>query len=172
MRLTLLTGATLSILYAEIGAAVQRNMRIRADNRPETRFGGCSVIQLDGSTELEAILDGVFKPVKREERRQRQRYARKHVAHHPVLVLNYPGAGGTDMATGGQIPEMHHAPAQVRVATTEDLIQSGHLEAAPSTRMEERVINPPPPEVPSTPADAAADLYGQGYIRPSSRIWS
>lgn len=134
------------------------------------------MIQLDGSTELESILDGVFKPTKREERRQRQRYERRGSMHHPLLTMNYPGAEDHESAANaanpmkdpGRAPDAGGAeqiPAPARVATAEDLIRHGYVDG--------RVINPPPPD-PATrlEQDPAVDLYAQGYIPPMGRVWS
>ncbi|RVU36462.1 hypothetical protein EOI86_14785 [Hwanghaeella grinnelliae] len=123
------------------------------------------MIQLDGSTELEAILDGVFKPARREERRQRQRRILRGTVHQPLLTLNYPGAG--DAARQARDPQndtAKPAPKPVQVATTEDLIRTGYAEG--------RVINPPPPDRPGNADDATVDLQGLGYVSARGRIWS
>ncbi len=122
------------------------------------------MIQLDGSTELDAILDGVFKPARREERRQQQRHVRGFTKHHPLLTLNYPGASHDAAAETSAKTNLPGPGAPTKVATTEDLIRTGHADG--------RVINPPPPERPNPEEDPAADLYGLGYVPTSHRIWS
>lgn len=129
------------------------------------------MIQLDGSTELQAILDGVFKPPQREERRRRRRYSRRGLMHHPVLTLDYPGADGRGHAADPAAPadrveaEAGNMLRRIPVATSEDLLQAGYAEG--------RVINPPPP----TPDKNAQDepdtaRIAEGYLSGTDRFWS
>ena|GEM_PF-6142072 len=125
------------------------------------------MIQLDGAAELQAILDGVFKPPRREERRQRQRFERRGtVHHHPLLTMNYPGAGENPHRNGNTPDAQADQPSHhARAATTEDLINSGYAEG--------RVINPPPPCSADTAAGGSVvKSYLQDRFPPIGRIWS
>ena len=132
--------------------------------------GGWNVIQLYGSTELEAILDGVFKPVRREERRQHRRRVLRGTMHLPLLTLNYPGADGfaaqadQPQADQPQADWENSIPVPVQVATSEDLVRNGYGEG--------RVINPTPPHRPGIADDSAGDLHGLAQAMPTGRVWS
>lgn len=122
---------------------------------------GWNVIQLDGSTELEAILDGVFKPPRREERRQHRRRVLRGTMHLPLLTLNYPGADGVGDSQGDREKPI---PGPVQVAAIEDPIRDGHVEG--------RMINPPPPTVPGIADDSTADFHGLAPASQIGRVWS
>ena len=119
------------------------------------------MIQWDGSEELKAILDGVFKPPHREERRARQRFTKTSVMRQPVLIGYNSGSEGHPAVLGEKLEtSVKQTPIQTQVASTEDLIREGYHG--------DRVINSPPP----TPTeDAASDVFGLGYVSPASRIW-
>lgn len=150
------------------------------------------MFQLDGSAELQSILDGVFKPKQREERRAKQRYSRRGLMHQP-LSLNYqgddvpPGALYHDaqhgtlshgtvprgaLGSGEDRPAEDHARRMANpfaMATTEDLSSSGYAE--------DRVINPPPPTPTNghpgnTVQNGTPDTYGLAHVPPVGGIWS
>ena len=121
------------------------------------------MIQWDGSAELKAILDGVFKPPQREERRSRQRFAKTGAMRQPIMTASTPALdGGLPVSQDPLAPPVNQITHPTRLASTEDLVREGYAA--------DRVINPPPP-TPSAAEDATADLLGLGYVPPASRIW-